>query len=137
MSDAPQVQVVATEEAAEDGSVLADAAVASAALSGAAVVEAGHAGEEARVADAKADAALASAAQAQANAVTEERVKQLVSEGISQSNAELAAALAKVQQPAQPVEAEVVVEEAPKEDVAPASFKPQKRKTIAERYRGA
>jgi hypothetical protein len=136
MSDsAPQVEVNAVE-APQEGEVLATAAVASAALSGAAVVEAQHADASAQEASAKADTAQATASQAAATAVTEEQVRALVKEGISESNAELATALAKVQAPAAPeVEAEVVVE-APEPDTPPANLKPKRKQTFREKYLG-
>ena len=136
MSDAPQVQVVATEEAPPEGEVLAEAAVASAALSGAAAVEAGHAGQEAAEANAKADAALASSAAVASQAVDEARVQQLIDEGISKSNAELAQALSKMQAPAPPAGRgrRARSRPRPRRTRPPASFKPQKRKTVAERY---
>lgn len=136
MSDtAPQVQVVATEEDAGGEELLADAAVASAALSGAAAAKADSAETDAAVAGAKADAAQATAAAVAATAVSEDRVKQLIDEGISKSNAELAAALAKVQAPPPEPVAEVVVE-APKPDDPPASLKPKRKRTLRERYLG-
>jgi hypothetical protein len=135
-TDAPQVEVNAVESSPPEGEVLAEAAVASAALSGAAVVEAQHADQSAQEASAKADIAQATASAAAAQAVSEDRVKQLVDEGISQSNAELAAALAKMQAPAPVAEPESVVEAHAEPDTPPASFKPKPRKTLAQRYRG-
>lgn len=126
----------AIEAAPPEGDVLAEAAVASAALSGAAVVESQHASAEAQQASVDAEAARATAAAAAATAVTEERVKALVDQGIREDRAELIAALKADQQPAAapPVEAEVVVE-APKPDTPPESLKPKKRQTLAQRYR--
>ena len=134
----PQVEVTAVEAPPDPSAneVLGDAAVAAAALSGAAAATAQHADADAQAAAAQAQAAQATAAAAAASAVDEARVKQLIDEGISKSNAELATALAKVSQPAPVSVGDAPAPEPVTPDQPPKSLDKPKRKTMAERYAG-
>ena len=133
---APQVEVQATTvEGPPEGEVLAEASVAAAALSGAAVVEATHASDDAATAQATADAAAAQAQAASiqaAQGVTTQDVERIADERVDK----LVAALQATQAPPTPVVA-ATVEPPPERDAAPKSVKKVKRKsTFRDRYYG-
>ena len=134
---APQVEVQATTvEGPPEGEVLAEASVAAAALSGAAVVEATHASDDAATAQATADAAAAQAQAASiqaAQGVTTQDVERIADERVDK----LVVALREAQaQPATQVVA-ATIEAPPERDAAPKSVKKVKRKsTFRDRYYG-
>lgn len=124
----------------EDGSVLAEAAVAAAAVSGAAHAQAADAAADAEEAEATAELALHQSTKAAEAAVirpTFEESRAMTEEIVDDK---IAAALNRLAERLAPatVEAEVEVHEEPPPDEPPSNLKKKtkKKRTFAERYLG-